>query len=241
MSEESFNGKHASRVFGIPDDFVKVVVTNATSEINYRRSKFERCVEIRIPDEIWPVGRAVSRLASYARKSLVRAAGGGVEPWEALDSVLGSGDVGSPFLRKLRTLVNGRGPIGFPTLIPSATLIAWGVNPQELPETLEDMVNPPSVPTLVSLAVLDDVAETLLDGLGDRAERLSGAFRRAFDDRAAKLLGTCLCAWLSEKLDGFEGWWEEGGSWRALYRLVREDRLIERVVEERTGVRPGSQ
>ncbi|AAM01525.1 hypothetical protein [Methanopyrus kandleri] len=237
MTEASFDGKYVKRVFGVPDEVVDGAVVRAWDIIRERRSKGR--VRIRRPDEVWPIGRAVARLASVARVSVRRVKG--VEcPEDALDQVLGDAEPSSPALRTLRSLTRGRCTIGFPVLTPELTLVVWGANTEELSSSVLDLTHHPAVRTLVSLAVLDDVGEYLVDRYDDRAEQLSEALQRAYDGRGARLLGLCLCAWLSEKLGGeFETWWNEGGGWRALYSVVRESELVESTVRERVGVEPG--
>ncbi|WP_456484234.1 hypothetical protein [Methanopyrus kandleri] len=237
MTEVRFEGEYVKRVFGVPDEVVDSAVVRAWDIIGERRSKGR--VRIRRPDEVWPIGRAVARLASVARVSVRRAKG--VEgPEDALDQVLGDAEPSSPALRVLRALTRGRGTVGFPVLTPELTLVVWGANTEGLPSSVLDMTHHPAVRTLVSLAVLDDVGGYLVDLYDDRAERLSVALRRAYDGRGARLLGLCFCAWLSEKLGGeFETWWDEGGGWRALYGVVRGNELVESTVKERVGVEPG--
>ncbi|WP_148688571.1 hypothetical protein [Methanopyrus sp. SNP6] len=237
-TEVKFDGEAVQRVFGVPRDVIKGTVVGAMDVMEERKS--EGLAAIRRPDEIWPIGRALARLASTARTSLIRT-GGISEPWGVLENVLGDNEPKSPLLRRLWALTMGRGSVGFPALTPETTVIAWGVRDTgEVNLEVRSLVETPVVRGLVTLAVMDDMGEMMLDRLGDRAERLSEALRRAFDDRAIKLLGTCACSWMSEKLgDEFEEWWNEGGGWRALYRVVRKSELVESTVKERTGIEPG--
>ncbi len=228
------------RVFGVDEEWARAVVGAARDVLDDRRA--EGRTLIRRVDEVWPVGKAVARVASVFRRS---ALGSGVNsPWEALRGVLGLDEVESSLVERLRKLVEGRSTYGLPALSPEATLACWGVDGEGPVAALREVyrrldVHP--VRGLVALAVLEDAADVLLRGLGEAAERLSEGFRRAWDERSARLLGLCLCAWLSERLDGFGEWWEgEDGGWQGLYSRVRRGELIERVVEERVGVRPGS-
>ncbi len=230
----------AVSVFGVDEEWAEAVIDAARDVLDDRRAE-ERTL-IRRVDEVWPVAKAVARVASIFRRSALQMEADG-SPWEVLRGVLGLSGVESSLVERLRALVEGRGLYGLPVLSPEATLACWGVDGEGPAAALREVyrrldVHP--VRGLVALAVLEDAADVLLDELGEAAERLSEGFRRAWDERSARLLGLCLCAWLSERLDGFEEWWEgEDGGWQGLYSRLRREELVERVVEERTGVRPG--
>ncbi len=229
---EEFEAEYARKVFGIPD--VKGVVSGFLDEVMDRKTRGRR--PVRRVDEVWPVGRGVSRLASKARTSLLRCKDAD-DPMEALKIVL-TGEPRSPSLRSLKVAVEGRGPIGLPSFLPELTPILWGVrDASDLEATARGLVSGSPVVRTVALAVLDAVGETLVEELDEAVEGLSNAFRRAMDHRGVKLTALCVAAWMSRELDGFETWWREGGGWRRLYSEVREARLIEGVVEERLGIR----
>ncbi|WP_456436465.1 hypothetical protein [Methanopyrus sp.] len=235
-TEVKFDGEAVQRVFGVPRDVIKGTVVEAMDVMEERKS--EGLVAIRRPDEIsnrtgtGAVGLDGENVANPDGQYLGAVGSTRKRAWRQRAEIPASpSTVGFDY---------GTGKC-FPALTPETTVIAWGVRGTgEVNLEVRSLVETPVVRGLVTLAVMDDMGEMMLDRLGDRAERLSEAFRRAFDDRAIKLLGTCACSWMSEKLgDEFEEWWNEGGGWRALYRVVRESELVESTVKERTGIEPG--
>ncbi len=224
-----------SVVFGIPEEDVGVLVSRARDVIDDRLSRGR--VGVRRIDNVWPVARAVARLVSRARVSLSRSCD---SPWEALEAVLGEDGPDSPTLSRLRSIVEGRAPRSFPVLgRPDCTIVAWSVRDEDPVRELGPTL--PAVTGLVGLCVLEESARRLVERFGEESARgLSTAFTRYHDERTAVLLGAVLGAWLWDDVDDMRAFWEEGGGWRFVYRFLREGMIVEGVVEELTGIEPGS-